>query len=69
MPIYLNCPHCGHPQVVPAFRRGRKRLCRQCGHGYQTSLTANEVRPLPIACIGDSHARSCHGQRVFVLDA
>ena len=68
MPIYVTCPHCGHPQVIPADRRGKKRLCRQCGHGYQTSLTATEVRPLPILAFEGLHAFSRNGQRVYVLD-
>ena len=31
MPVYFECPHCDHPQIVPAHRRGRALFCRQCG--------------------------------------
>jgi len=30
MPVYIMCPHCHHPAVVPAIRRGMNRVCRQC---------------------------------------
>ena len=43
MPVYVKCPHCEHPQVVPSGRLGKKRLCRQCG--YATCLVyAAELR-------------------------
>ena len=34
MAVYVICPHCLHPTVVPRGRTGKGRLCRQCGQVY-----------------------------------
>ena len=73
MPVYMNCPHCDHPQIVPVNRRGRMRFCRQCGRAYVTSKFADEVRPVPVASIAEMRAVSSAGRaratrRIYVLD-
>lgn len=75
MPVYMHCPHCDHPQIVPMQRRGRMRFCRQCGRAYVTSQVADEVRPVPVTSIAEMEAitRSSatagrpSGRRVYVL--
>ncbi len=34
MPLYVLCPHCGHPAILPSEPRGRREICRQCGQAY-----------------------------------
>ncbi len=34
MPIYIHCPHCEHPHVIPVVRKGRPYRCRQCANGF-----------------------------------
>ena len=53
MPIYTTCPHCHHPMIVPAAARGKGRLCRQCGQGYQVSRLSAAAQPLPVQSAGD----------------
>ncbi len=68
MPVYVNCPHCDHPQIVPARRRGRALFCRQCGWAYQTSRQAATVRPLSLSTMGELDRRRSGGGRVFVIE-
>ena len=68
MPVYLQCPHCEHPQVVPARRRGKTLFCRQCGRAYQTSTKAAGARPLPISSFGELRKRMKASQPVCVLE-
>lgn len=55
MPVYLQCPHCEHPIVVPSHRRGKTLFCRQCGGAYRTSTRVAEARPLPISSVAELH--------------
>ena len=57
VPVYLNCPHCEHPQVVPTRQRGRTLFCRQCGRAYRTSEGADGVQGLPISSMGELDQR------------
>ena len=73
MPVYMHCPHCDHPQVVPVHRRGRMRFCRQCGRAYVTSKFVADVHPVPVGSMAEMHAASGAGRartkkRVYVLD-
>ncbi len=47
MAVYVICPHCFHPTVVPRARAGKGRLCRQCGQmyfvGQSSSLAADAI--------------------------
>lgn len=52
MPVYVICPHCQHPIVVPAKARGKARLCKQCGGAYKTS----RVHPHAVALSARSTA-------------
>ena len=51
MPVYVTCPHCEHPMVVPQVDRRRGRLCRQCSGGYIVSGTRPVAMPLPVHTI------------------
>lgn len=53
MPVYVNCPHCDHPQVVRAGRRGKVLFCRQCGWVYKTFKRLDTVRSLPICSMSE----------------
>ncbi len=69
MPLYMLCPHCEHPQLVPVRRRGRAQFCRQCGRAYVPSKTREEARPLPISTLAEmeEYTRPAE-ERVIVLD-
>lgn len=71
MPVYMHCPHCDHPQVVPVARRGRMRFCRQCGRAYVTSKVIDHVQPVPISTLSEMHAiaaaPSQTAERVWVV--
>lgn len=69
VPVYLECPHCDHPQVVPARRRGRALFCRQCGGAYKTSKKVDRVHPLPVSSIGELHSLKNPGRAVYILGA
>jgi len=69
VPVYLHCPHCEHPQVVPAARRGRVRFCRQCGRAYRTSLTSETAEPIRAASLADLGHRLGGRPKVFILAA
>ncbi|HOM51118.1 MAG TPA: hypothetical protein PLV57_01915 [Phycisphaerae bacterium] len=56
VPVYMHCPHCDHPQIVPVARRGRMRFCRQCGRAYVTSKVVDMVQPVPISSMAEMHA-------------
>jgi hypothetical protein len=28
--VYVICPHCSHPTVIPRSSTGKHRVCRQC---------------------------------------
>lgn len=43
MPIYIHCPHCEHPHVVPVARKGRVTRCRQCANAFVPTDEAREV--------------------------
>jgi uncharacterized paraquat-inducible protein A len=47
MPIYVTCPHCDHPTVVPPHRHKSAGLCRQCGNGYLVSEHEPRAMALP----------------------
>ena len=47
MPIYLTCPHCDHPTVVPPHRHKSVGLCRQCGCGYLVSERLQRAMAVP----------------------
>ena len=68
MPVYLHCPHCEHPQIVPALRRGKTVFCRQCGKAYRTSARANLVQALSISSIGELANRVKKHQKVYALE-
>jgi hypothetical protein len=72
VPVYMHCPHCEHPQIVPVARRGRMRFCRQCGRAYVTSKVIDMVQPVPINTMAEMHSvsgtrASRPSQRVWVL--
>lgn len=70
MPLYLHCPHCEHPQVIPVHRRGRLVICRQCGRTFRGASMSLEVDPLPFAHYGElPQPKASSRQRVYVLDA
>ncbi len=69
MPVYVNCPHCEHPQVVPAARRGRVRFCRQCGRPYRASLTSDTAEPIHAESLADLQGRLGGRPRVYILAA
>jgi rubredoxin len=69
VPVYVQCPHCDHPQVIAAHRRGKAVFCRQCGWVYQTSKQAGTVRPLAISTISELRERQSAGGKVYVIDA
>lgn len=54
MAIYVICPHCNHPTVVPRLRTGKGRVCRQCGQAYfigeSASLAGDAV---PVQTVAD----------------
>ncbi len=66
MPVYLNCPHCEHPQIVPQHRRGRVVVCRQCAQAYVTSR--EEQHPELIGAAGAGSNRQTRKEGVYVLD-
>ena len=69
MPVYLHCPHCEHPRVVPPRGRGKTTFCRQCGRAYRPSRTAAVAHPLPFASFGELRLRlKPKPQPVFFLD-
>ncbi|HSW46207.1 MAG TPA: hypothetical protein VLM89_11625 [Phycisphaerae bacterium] len=68
MPVYVNCPHCDHPQVIASHRRGKALFCRQCGWVYQTSKDVMAVRPLAISTISELQERRAGGGKVFVIE-
>jgi transcription elongation factor Elf1 len=68
VPFYLNCPHCQHPQIVPALRRGKAVFCRQCGKAYRTSARTNVVQALPISSISELAGRSNKTKKVYTLE-
>jgi len=41
MAVYIHCPHCCHPTVVPVRRAGAYLRCRQC----QTAFALTESTP------------------------
>jgi hypothetical protein len=41
MPIYVHCPHCEHPVVLPAAVHGRYYRCRQCNGFYVIQMTTS----------------------------
>lgn len=62
MVVYVSCPHCSHPTVIPHSSTGRHRLCRQC-YGlyfvnYCTSLIAEADVSLPGENSAHTHAAS-----------
>lgn len=71
MPVYMHCPHCEHPQIVPVSRRGRMRFCRQCGRAYVTSKVIDYVQPVPVSSIAEMRAagagRRHASEGVYVL--
>ena len=69
MPVYVHCPHCEHPQVVPPHRRGKMRFCRQCGRAYLTSESESVVHALPISSVGELRRGMGVGRRVYILGA
>jgi len=68
VPVYLHCPHCEHPQIVPAYRRGKTTFCRQCGKAFRTSTKANTARALPVSSIGELHARTKKSNKFQTLE-
>jgi len=70
MPVYIHCPHCEHPHVISAHRRGKALFCKQCGWVYQTSKTADWVRPLPVSSINELRDRraAAGGGKVYVIE-
>ena len=36
-PVYVLCPCCGHPALIPRDSVGTRRLCRQCYRPYFVS--------------------------------
>ncbi len=41
MAVYVHCPHCCHPTVVPVRHAGNQLRCRQC----QTAFALAESAP------------------------
>ncbi len=69
MPVYLHCPHCEHPQVISATRRGKALLCKQCGRAYKTSQHFNFAQPLAASSLGELRGIGRRGgQSVVVID-
>ncbi|UCD29068.1 MAG: hypothetical protein JSV03_00870 [Planctomycetota bacterium] len=68
MPVYLHCPHCDHPQVVPTYRRGKTIFCRQCGKAYRTSKNFNFVKAVSASSISELQTRSKAAKNVYLLE-
>ena len=34
-PVYIHCPHCGHPVVIAALELRQTRRCRQCAEIFK----------------------------------
>ncbi len=67
MPVYLQCPHCKHPQIVAPRRRGRTLFCRQCGRAYLTSKRTSDVLPLDVNSYGDLQRRRNPSGVVYLI--
>jgi len=67
VPVYVHCPQCDHPQIVPSHRRGRARFCRQCGQAYIASKNAGLAEPLPISSVGELLSRSRGNKNVYII--
>lgn len=48
-PMYLLCPHCEHPAIVPAFLMNDLLRCRQCAGYYRARRDgqAPQLQPEP----------------------
>lgn len=68
VPVYVLCPHCDHPHVVPPHRRGRKHLCRQCGQAYRADVQTSEFDP-DTSFFGDSVGGTARRQNLYVIEA
>lgn len=67
MAVYVQCPHCEHPQVIRANRLGKPLFCRQCGWAFKATGQAGAVRPLPVSSMGELVTRRSGGGKVFVI--
>ena len=56
VPLYIQCPHCEHPRVITANRRGKALYCRQCGEAYKTFQSVDVVRPVRPSFLFDSRS-------------
>ena len=34
-PVYIHCPHCGHPSIIAALELRQTRRCRQCAEIFK----------------------------------
>lgn len=46
MPLYVTCPQCNHPAVLPRSMKGRRYRCRQCAAVYEAE-SAHFNHPQP----------------------
>jgi uncharacterized paraquat-inducible protein A len=59
--IYVICPHCNHPTVMPRVRTGKGRVCRQCGQAYFVGDSASlEGDAIPVRSAADLASLSLH---------
>jgi ribosomal protein S27E len=63
VPVYVLCPHCEHPHVIPPHRLGRKLFCRQCGRVYASSEDGNRVEPLAISSLSQLRKTGRFGRK------
>ena len=68
VPVYVLCPHCEHPHVVPPHRRGKRQFCRQCGQLFQTFEQAAVVRPLACSSIAEFRGTKKRQANLYVIE-
>lgn len=45
MPLYVTCPQCNHPAVLPHSMKGRRYRCRQCAAIYEAESSNKNHEP------------------------
>lgn len=55
VPVYIQCPVCEHPAVLPPAFRGRPHRCRQCNRVY--------IVPAPPAPVAEERSPDMPGAR------
>ena len=65
-PVYIHCPHCGHPVVIAAIELRQTRRCRQCAELFKPLKGAKnrgDGRGCPILCEAKGGGRKANSER------